>query len=106
MRVRDISGHVLYVIRTPLKGSSVRVPSLGVVADKYVDGATYLPSTILQIHSSALEARKEGEGAEVYFVDAMKARGMSHMEATFIWDIMDLQEGEVIYRQQIPLGFE
>lgn len=107
MRVRDISGNILFTLAAYPKGSLVTVPSLGAVADKYVDAATYLPSAILHLHTSALKVYEHGEEAAIYFVRDMKACGMSHMEAAFIWEIMDVQAaGQISYRQRMPLGIE
>lgn len=106
LRIRDITGKILRTLSTFPEGSLVDVPSLGAIADKYVDAATYLPAVIRRINIAATRAYKRSN-AHAYFVEDLTTRGMSEVEADFIWEIVDIQVvRRGTYRKRMPLAIE
>lgn len=99
LHVRDIHGQVIRsYMHCPLR--HVPVPSLGLIADRCLDGFGIETSTISLLYKTYIEATQL-KIAVRYFVNQMVTYGMPRLEASLWWDLIEVafdQNGEPIYR--------
>ncbi|KAK7685838.1 hypothetical protein QCA50_011184 [Cerrena zonata] len=103
VRVRDIEGRVIRSYNA-IPSGTVSVPSLGSRADRIVDMYGCELSTILRLYFAYKDARLEADNPCRAFIIEMVGHGMCHMEAGFLFDQIEMPDGDNIpYRERLDL---
>lgn len=107
VHVRNIRGDIIRTIASR-PTETITVPSLGFFADQLADSIGHLPSTILRIHCTHLEADRRDFSAR-YFVEEMTSHGMAEAEAWGFWNTTDIpynEDGTAMYRDRLSFELE
>lgn len=102
--VRDIRGNVIRTLLS-LPLTMERVPSLGKLADDFLDSFGFLQSTILALEHAYIESHVVELDAYLHFVQCMAEYGIAQREASVLYTLFQsagpLEELKYRYRPSL-----
>ena len=97
LHARGINGRVLYSLKD-IPSDVTTVPSLGRVADLVLDAMGYPTSTVSLLHNTFIQAHQVEDDPCQLFIAEMVRGGMSVLEATMFYGIIEISSGETTKR--------
>ena len=97
LHARDLAGNVTSTVEGNPSVPFTRVPSLGQLTNRILDGFGFSTATIVSLHTAYLGARQfeVEDDARVSFILGMRREGMPHMVAAAFWEMMKDEHADV-----------